>query len=165
MDTCSSDSIRILKNKLLTLLKITVIHLLINQGPNFTHLVLLFVCNQYSALRNNIFNEIFRIENYKNILNNHVLLWGDCSLGITDNNYLFNLVYLYIKILIDLIMTKANHFCTHVCKLLYYVTLLILLMTFHLNRTCVTHDLPFSYVCVLLIHVFLCINYLYRERV
>ena len=55
-----------------------------------------FTCTKYSALRNDIFNEIFRIENL-NIVNTHVLLWGDCSIGTTDNKHLFSLVHRYIK--------------------------------------------------------------------
>ena len=35
-------------------------------------------------------------------------------------------------------------------------------MTFYTDSTCITHDISFSYFFVLLI--FLCINYLYRER-
>ena len=54
-----------------------------------------FTCTQYSALRNDIFNEIFRIKN-ANIVNTHVLLWGDCSICITDNKHLFSLVHRYI---------------------------------------------------------------------
>ena len=48
------------------------------------------------VLKNDIFNEIFRIENL-NIVNTHVLLWGDCSIGTTDNKHLFSLVHRYIK--------------------------------------------------------------------
>ena len=48
-----------------------------------TPIIIFFTCTKYSALRNDILNEIFRIENL-NIVNTHVLLWGDCSIGIID---------------------------------------------------------------------------------
>ena len=44
---------------------------------------LFFTCTKYSALRNDIFKEIFRIENLY-IVNTHVLLWGD---SLTKKNY------------------------------------------------------------------------------
>ena len=42
-----------------------------------------FTCTQYSALRNDIINDMFRIENLR-FVNTHVLLWGDCLIGITE---------------------------------------------------------------------------------
>ena len=61
-----------------------------------TPIIYFFTCTKYSALRNDIFKEIFRIKNL-NIVNTRVLLWGDCSIGITDNKHLFSLVHRYIK--------------------------------------------------------------------
>ena len=55
-----------------------------------------FTCTKYTTARNDLFNEIFRIENL-NIVNTHVLLWGDSSISNTDNKHLFNLVQHYIK--------------------------------------------------------------------
>ena len=49
-----------------------------------------------TTARNDLFNEKFRFENL-NIVNTHVLLWGDSSISNTDNKHLFNLVQHYIK--------------------------------------------------------------------
>ena len=58
-----------------------------------TPITIFFVtCTQYSALRNDIFNETVRTENF-NIVNTHIL-WGDCS---HNNKHLFSLVHRYIK--------------------------------------------------------------------
>ena len=53
--------------------------------------------------------------------------------------------------------TKQKFFCTHICKLLYYITLLILLMTFYTISTCITHDISSSY--------FLCTSYISMYKV
>ena len=60
-----------------------------------TYRYFFFTRTQYSALRNDIINEMFRIKNLR-FVNTHVL-WGDCLIGITDNEHLFSLVQRYIK--------------------------------------------------------------------
>ena len=106
-----------------------------------------FKCTQYSALKTDIFNEIFCIENLIYIVNTHVLLWGVCSIGIAENKHLFSLVHQYIKS-----SNRFNYdngesfFCIYVnCYIgdhyLYYAwpfiqTVLILLMTFHFYISC-----------------------------
>ena len=59
-------------------------------------LTITFLLTKYTTARNDLFNEIFRIENL-NIVNTHVLLWGDSSISNTDNKHVFNLVQHYIK--------------------------------------------------------------------
>ena len=55
-----------------------------------------FSCTKYSAPRNDLFNAIFRMENLY-IVDTRVLLWGDDSINITDNEKLFSYVRLFIK--------------------------------------------------------------------
>ena len=55
-----------------------------------------YMYSLFKALRNDIFNEIFRIENL-DIVNTRVFLWVDCSIGITENKHLFSFVHQYIK--------------------------------------------------------------------
>lgn len=55
-----------------------------------------FTCNKYKDARNVLFNDIFQIVNL-NIVNTHVLLWGDSAISDNENNHLFTLVYNYIK--------------------------------------------------------------------
>lgn len=55
-----------------------------------------FSCVKYNIPRNDLFNVIFRIENL-NIIDTHVLLWGDNSFSITENENLFFNVQLFLK--------------------------------------------------------------------
>lgn len=55
-----------------------------------------FTCNKYKEARNVMLNEIFNIVNL-NIVNTHVLLWGDNAISVSENKLLFSLVYRYIK--------------------------------------------------------------------
>ena len=48
------------------------------------HFIYFFTCTKYIAARNYLFNEIFLIENL-NIVNTHVLLWGENLISNTDN--------------------------------------------------------------------------------
>lgn len=55
-----------------------------------------FTCNKYKDARNALSNEIFHIVDL-NIVNTHVLLWGDSAIRDNENKHLFTLVYDYIK--------------------------------------------------------------------
>lgn len=55
-----------------------------------------FTCNKYKDARNVLFNDVFQIVNL-NIVNTHVLLWGDSSISDNENKHLFTLVYNFIK--------------------------------------------------------------------
>ena len=76
-----------------------------------------------------------------NIVTTHVLLWGDCSKGITENNNLFSLVNIYVKSCKRLFHWLIILLCTHVYNLLYYITLITFLVIFHSNSIYFTHDL------------------------
>ena len=55
-----------------------------------------FTCPRYNVARNVLFNNIFSIDKL-HIVNTHVLLWGDNSISIPENKYLFTAVQAYIK--------------------------------------------------------------------
>lgn len=55
-----------------------------------------FSCAKYNIPRNDLFNVIFRIENL-HIIDTHVLLWGDNSISIAENENLFFNVQLFLK--------------------------------------------------------------------
>lgn len=57
---------------------------------------LLFSCAKYNIPRNDLFNVIFRIENL-HIIDTQVLLWGDNSISIAENENLFFNVQLFLK--------------------------------------------------------------------
>ena len=58
------------------------------QTGRYVPFIYFFTCTKYIAARNYLFNEIFRIENL-NIVNTHVLLWGENLISYTDNKHLF----------------------------------------------------------------------------
>ena len=51
---------------------------------------------KYARARDELSNNVFIICNL-NIVNTHVLLWGDASISDKDNEHLFSLVHKYIK--------------------------------------------------------------------
>lgn len=55
-----------------------------------------FSCAKYNIPRNDLFNVIFRIENL-HIIDTQVLLWGDNSISIAENENLFFNVQLFLK--------------------------------------------------------------------
>ena len=55
-----------------------------------------FSCVKYARARDELFNNVFNICNL-NIVNTHVLLWGDTSITDKDNEHLFSLIHIYIK--------------------------------------------------------------------
>lgn len=55
-----------------------------------------FTFNKYKEARNVLPNEIFHIVNL-NMVNTHILLWGDSSIGVSEYKHLFPLVYRYLK--------------------------------------------------------------------
>lgn len=55
-----------------------------------------FSCTKYARARDELFNNVFKIRNL-NIVNTHVLLWGDVSVSDSVNETLFSMVHLFIK--------------------------------------------------------------------
>ena len=55
-----------------------------------------FTCVKYARARDELFNNVFNIC-HLNIVNTHVLLWGDTSITDKDNEHLFFLVHMYIR--------------------------------------------------------------------
>ena len=61
-----------------------------------TRIIIFFSCVKYAKARDELFNNVFNICNL-NIVNTHVLLWGDTALTDKNNEHLFSLVHIYIK--------------------------------------------------------------------
>ena len=61
-----------------------------------THIIIFFTFVKYARARDELFKNVFHICNL-NIVNTHVLLWGDTSVTDKDNEHLFSLVHMYIK--------------------------------------------------------------------
>lgn len=55
-----------------------------------------FSCTKYACARNELFNNVFKIQNL-NLVNPHVLLWGDVTISDSINENLFSMVHLFIK--------------------------------------------------------------------
>lgn len=55
-----------------------------------------FSCIKYARARDELFNNVFKIRNL-NIVNTHVLLWGDVTVSDSVNETLFSMVHLFIK--------------------------------------------------------------------
>lgn len=55
-----------------------------------------FSCTKYARARDELFNNVFKIRNL-NIVNTHVLLWGDVTVSDSVNETLFSMVHLFIK--------------------------------------------------------------------
>lgn len=55
-----------------------------------------FSCPKYATVREEFFNKFLRFDKI-HILESRTLLWGDDSLSVDDNKYLFSIVQIYIQ--------------------------------------------------------------------
>lgn len=55
-----------------------------------------FSCPKYATVREEFFNKFLRVDKI-HILDSRTLLWGDDSLSVDDNKYLFSIVQIYIQ--------------------------------------------------------------------
>lgn len=69
-----------------------------------------FSCPKYATVREEFFNKFLRFDKI-HILESRTLLWGDDSLSVDDNKYLFQLFKFIFKVLADLNNHKSEYFC------------------------------------------------------